>query len=159
MRKVVAVAAAPGLIAGIYIFIASFFGLTMDKLGAKAILLHLGIFALFIPLVLVERWSKGGDPFRGKPRWVVRSMQIFFLFVTVFLAFLALSHAASPEIVNGEYVLNSHGENSRVHFRERLSCPQRLGIAIICLRLDGVLLRTDNVLVVPPARRMDFGDA
>ena len=110
MRKVVAIAAAPGLIAGIYIFIASFFGLTMDKLGAKAILLHIGIFVLFIPLVVVERWSKGGDPFRGKPRWVVRSMQmLFLLFVTVFLAFLALSHAASPEIVNGEYVLNSHG--------------------------------------------------
>src|SRR5882762_3694944 len=90
MRKVVAIAAGPGLIAGIYIFIASFFGLTMDKLGAKAILLHLGIFALFIPLVIVERWSKGRDPFRGKPRWVVRSMQmLFLLFVTDFLAFLA----------------------------------------------------------------------
>lgn len=34
------------LIAGIYIFIASFLGLTIDKLGAKAFLLHLGIFAL-----------------------------------------------------------------------------------------------------------------
>jgi hypothetical protein len=112
MRKVMAIAAAPGLIAGIYIFIASFLGLTMDKLGAKAILLHLGIFALFIPLVIVEQqWSKGGDPFRGKPRWVVRSMQtLFLLFATVFLAFLALSHAASPEIVHGEYVLNSHGK-------------------------------------------------
>jgi len=50
-----AVVAAPGLIAGIYIFIASFFGLTMDKLGGKAFLLHLGLFALFIPLVIVER--------------------------------------------------------------------------------------------------------
>jgi len=41
MRKVVAIAAAPGLIAGICVFIASFLGLTMDKLGAKAILLHI----------------------------------------------------------------------------------------------------------------------
>jgi hypothetical protein len=40
MRKLVAVAAALGLIAGICIFIASFFGLTMDKLGAKAVLLR-----------------------------------------------------------------------------------------------------------------------
>jgi hypothetical protein len=110
MRKVMAVGAAPGLIAGIYIFIASFFGLTMNKLGGKAFLLHLGLFALFIPLVLVERWSKGVDPFRGKPRWVLRSMQILFLlFVVFFFTFLALSHAASPEIINGEYVLNSHG--------------------------------------------------
>lgn len=62
MRKVVAIAAVPGIIAGLYIFIASFFGLTMDKLGAKVFLLHLGIGVFFIPLVVVERWSKGVDP-------------------------------------------------------------------------------------------------
>ena len=44
MRKVFSIAAAPGFVAGTYIFIASFFGLTMDNLGMKAILLHLGIF-------------------------------------------------------------------------------------------------------------------
>jgi hypothetical protein len=91
------------------LFIASFVGLTMDKLGAKVFLLRLGIFALFIPLVAVERWSKGLNPLRGKPRWVIRSMQILFLlFLVVFFTFLALSHAASPEIINGEYVLNNH---------------------------------------------------
>jgi len=99
MRKVLAVAAAPGLLAGVYIFIASFFGLTMNKLGARAFLLHAGIFALFIPLVFVERWSKGVDPFRGKPPWVLRAMQILFLlFIVVFFSFLALSHAAMLDI-------------------------------------------------------------
>jgi hypothetical protein len=110
MRKVIAVVAAPGLVAGIYIFIASFFGLTMDKLGARAILLHLGIFALAIPLFVVDRRSKGVNSFRGKPRWVVRSTQILgLLCFASFFVFLALSHAASPEIINGEYVLNNHG--------------------------------------------------
>jgi len=111
MRKVIAMAAVPGFVAGIYISIASFFGLTMDKLGARAIFLHLGIFALAIPLAFVDRWSKGVNPLSGKPRWVARSMQILFLlFVVQFFVFLALSHAASPEIINGEYVLNSHGK-------------------------------------------------
>jgi hypothetical protein len=111
MRKVIAIAAAPGFVAGIGIFIASFFGLTMDKLEAKAFLLHLGIFALAIPLVFAERWSKGVNPFSGKPRWVVRSIQILgLLCVAFFFVFLALSHAASPEILNGEYVLNNHGK-------------------------------------------------
>jgi hypothetical protein len=111
MRKTIALLAAPGLVAAIYIFIASLFGLTMDKLGVKAVLLHLGIFALAMPLAFVERWGKGGDPFRGKPRWAVRTMQGFFaLFVVVFFSFLILSHAASPDIVNGEYVLNNHGK-------------------------------------------------
>lgn len=80
----------------------------MDKLGARAVLLHLGIFALAIPLAFVDRQ---GNPFRGKPRWVVRSMQILFLlFVAHFFVFLTLSHVAAPEIINGDYVLNSHGK-------------------------------------------------
>jgi hypothetical protein len=111
MRKAIAMSAALGSVVGICIFIASFFGLTMDKLGAKAFLLHLGIFALAIPLVFAKRWSKSVNPFRGKPGWVVRSIQILgLLFVASFLVFLALSHAASPEILNGEYVLNNHGK-------------------------------------------------
>ena len=111
MRKVIAIAAVLGLLAGIYIFIASFLGMTMDRLGARAFLLHLGIFAIGIPLIFVEKWPKGVDPFRGKPRWVLRSMQMpFLLFIVEFFAFLALSHAASPAIINGEYVLNSYGK-------------------------------------------------
>jgi hypothetical protein len=111
MRKVLAMVAAPGFLAGIYIFIASFFGLTMDKLGTRAVLLHVGIFALFIPLVTVERWSKGVDPFGGRPQWVVRSIKMLgLLCLVVFIVFLALSHAASPEIINGAYVLNNHGK-------------------------------------------------
>jgi hypothetical protein len=111
MRKGIAISAALGLIAGIYIFIASFYGLTLDKLGAKAFLLHLGIFALGVPLAVVERRSKGIDLLNGKPRWVVRSMQMLLLLsVVLFFAFLALSHVASPEIINRAYVLNSHGK-------------------------------------------------
>ena len=111
MRKVMAVAAAPGLIAGVDILIASFFGLTMNQLGRRVLLLHLGVFALFIPLIFIERRHKWVDPFRGKPSWVLRSMKILFLlFVVVFFSFLALSHAAMPDIINGQYVLNSHGK-------------------------------------------------
>ena len=111
MRKVIAIVAAPGCIAGAYIFITSFFGLTMEKLGARAVLLHLGIFVLFFPLAILERRSKDLDPFRGRPRWVVRSTQMLgLLCFVIFFVFLALSHAASPEIINGAYVLNSHGK-------------------------------------------------
>jgi hypothetical protein len=111
MRKVIAIPAAPGFFAGAYIFIASFFGFTMEKLGAKPFLLHIGVFALAIPLAIVDRWSKGVNPISGKPRWVVRSMQILgLLCIALLFVFLALSHAASPEIINGEYVLNDGGK-------------------------------------------------
>jgi hypothetical protein len=149
MRKALALAAAPGIIAGMYVFIATFFGLTMDKLGAKAFLLHLGIFSLAIPLIFVERWSKGLDPFRGKPRWALRIMQmLFLLFLAIFVTFLILSHAASPQIIDGEYVLNNHGKIVAHIFRTRLSVSESLGTALIRLRLDISLLDADDSLVV-----------
>ena len=78
--------------------------------GPKMFLLHLGIFVLAIPLILIERSSRV-DVYRGKPRWAVRSMQaVFLLFICVFLTFLIMSHATTPDIVNGQYVLNSHGK-------------------------------------------------
>jgi hypothetical protein len=75
------------------------------------LLLHLGIFAIAFPLIFVERWGTGVSLSRGEPRWAARSSQaLFVLFIVVFFSFMALSHAAAPEIVNGEYVLNSHGK-------------------------------------------------
>lgn len=110
VRKVIAIVAAPGFLAGVFIMGASFFGLTLDRLGMKAFAMHLGIFVLLIPLTFVEPNSKGRDLFRGKPRWAVRSIQtLFVFFVAVFIGFLVLSHGASPDIIGGEYVLNSHG--------------------------------------------------
>jgi hypothetical protein len=116
MRRVVAIVATPGLLAGIYIFVASFFGLTMDKLGSKAFLLHLGIFALAIPLIIIEKVERKGrirsgkDYYRAKPRWVGMGSGILgLLALGMFFSFLALGHLASPEIINGEYVLNNHG--------------------------------------------------
>jgi len=110
MRKVFAIAAAPGLAAGISIFVASFFGLTMDRLGLPAILLHLGVFALALPLAAIDRPLKGSTMFEGKPRWAVRSIQILgLLFIVIFFTFLALSHTASPQIIDGQYVLKGHG--------------------------------------------------
>src|ERR1700722_18606629 len=117
MRKILAIAAALVLIVSIYIFIASLYGLTMDKLGGRALLLHLGIFALAVPYILVERMKTNAQqffyglaPYDGRPIWVKRSMGIIFaFFITFFLTFLIQGHAASPEVIDGDYVLNNHG--------------------------------------------------
>ncbi len=90
----------------------------MDNLGARAFLLHLGIFVLFVPLIILERsklsgpsWLKAQDPWAGKPTWAVRSIQaVGLLFFVIFFVFFFLSHAASPEIKDGDFVLNSHGD-------------------------------------------------
>jgi hypothetical protein len=117
MRKIPAVVVALGLIASVYVFIASLYGLTLNKLGGKALLLHLAIFALAVPYIVVERMKTNGQqfsygvaPYDGRPIWVKRSMGIFFaLFITFFLIFLIQGHAAAPKVIDGDYVLNNHG--------------------------------------------------
>jgi len=124
MRKILAIAAALGLIVSIYIFIASLYGLTLDKLGGRALLLHLWIFALAVPYAVVERtktndqqFSCGVAPYQGRPIWVKRSMGIFFaFFITFFLIFLNQGHGASLDVIDGDYVLNNHGTIVRYLF-------------------------------------------
>ena len=111
MRKAMAFAAAAGLLASACILVASFLGFTMDRLGPRAVLMHVGLFVLGIPLVFADRWpSRSMNLFRGKPRWALRSLQIvFLLFAGVFLTYLALSHGTSAQAIGGDYVLSDHG--------------------------------------------------
>jgi hypothetical protein len=89
-----------------------------EQTWRQGILLHLGIFALAVPYIVVERMKANGQqfsyggvaPYEGRPIWVKRSMGIVFaFFITFFLIFLIQGHAASREIIDGEYVLNNHG--------------------------------------------------
>jgi hypothetical protein len=111
MRKIVAAAAGLGFLAALYIFVASFFGLTMDPFEPQGLLIFLGIVVIAVPKAIVDRGPRWVSPFDGKPRWALRSMQVLFvLFVGLFIAFLVLGHGAFPKIFNGEYVLDSHGK-------------------------------------------------
>jgi hypothetical protein len=54
--------AALGFTAATFIFVASFFGMTIDKLGTKAFVLHLGIFVLYLPSGPYGAEVKGNAP-------------------------------------------------------------------------------------------------
>ena len=89
----------------------------MDGMFRWAMLLHIGVFALLIPMYGVEYSAIKNSKFmwdaiwRGLPKWALRATQIVFLFFAAhFVLFLVQSHAASPEIINGQYVLSNHGE-------------------------------------------------
>jgi hypothetical protein len=121
MRRILGVMGAFGLSASTAAFIGSFLGLTLDKMGKWMFLLHGGIFLLFLPMVAIEYPAIRANVFfgqefeRGKPRWVISGINAsFILFVIIFVLFLVLSRAASPEIQNGQYVLNNHGDIIRV---------------------------------------------
>jgi hypothetical protein len=121
MRRILGIAGAFGLSASAAAFIGSFFGLTLDKMEKWPFVLHGGIFLLFLPMVTIEYPAIKANVFfwkefeRGKPRWLHSAIYAsFVLFVIIFVLFAVLSRVASPEIQNGQYVLNDHGNIIRV---------------------------------------------
>jgi hypothetical protein len=117
VRRSLAIVSASGLFASIVIYIASYHGATMDSIARWAIVLHIGIFVLLLPMYVVNYSTLRQRAFlwkgfaRGMPRWVVPSIKLLALFFAVhFALFLAQSQASAPETKNGKYVLNDHGK-------------------------------------------------
>jgi hypothetical protein len=121
IRRSVAVFAACGLAVSIAAYIGSYMGLTMDDISLWAIVIHVGVFVLFIPMCfqnyasLKDRsffWSEFSN---GRPKWVVPTIKLIGLFFVVhFVLFLIESHAASPQIKDGQYVLDNHGQIQQI---------------------------------------------
>src|SRR5215831_6635105 len=117
LRRCLAIIAASALAASLIVYALSFVGTTMEEMFRWAMLLTVSVFALVLPMYAVEysaiKNSKffGDAIWRGLPKWAVRAIQIVgLLFAAHFVPFLVQSHAASPEIINGEYVLSNHGQ-------------------------------------------------
>ena len=116
MRRMMATIAGFGFAVGVCVFISSFVGTTMEKLWPWSVALHIGIFALVLSIVVFERSALMGNNLFWKefeqrtPDWVILGIKLLgALFGIIFVLFLILSRAASPEIQNGDFVLNNHG--------------------------------------------------
>ena len=116
-----AIVGAFGLLASSSAFIGSFLGLTLDKLGKWILVLHGGVFLLALPMVAIEYPAKQANTLFwkdfecGKPRWIrLAIIATFILFAVIFILFALLNHVSSPEIQDGQYVLNNHGNIIRV---------------------------------------------
>src|SRR5580698_3119937 len=117
IRRSIAVLAACGLAASVSVYVGSFMGLTMDGIPLWAIVLHVGVFILFIPMCLQNYASLRGRSFfwsdfsKGSPKWVVPTIRLIGIFFLIhFVLFLIESHAAVPRIKDGLYVLDDHGQ-------------------------------------------------
>jgi hypothetical protein len=129
LRKLLATLSILGLVASIFAYLASFFGLTPGPDTDS----HLWVFAffggfilLYLPLVIVEYGSLSDRTFFWKgfaatrPRWTVPVIQIFgAVAMAHFVLFLILTHAASPAIVKAQFVLSDHGDVRRVISRSQ----------------------------------------
>jgi hypothetical protein len=149
IRRFLVVLAGCGLAASIAAYLGSFGRMTFDNLMPWPFVLHLGVFALVVPMVVIESssfnfktpawiWFSGGRPIergafswkgyaqgapvwgetfywkqfsRGMPKWVLPTIKLLGLFFFFhFILFLVQTHAASPQIKDGQYVLNNHGQ-------------------------------------------------
>jgi hypothetical protein len=120
-RLFLAVLSAFGLTASIVAYGGSYVGMSMDSLSFWAIMLHIGAIFLIVPMYLANLSGIKDRTFSWKvfaqemPRWVVPSIKLLGLFSALhFILFLIQSHAASPQIKNGEYVLNNHSQIVKV---------------------------------------------
>jgi membrane protease YdiL (CAAX protease family) len=121
MRKIIAIVACFGFAVSAILFISSFFGTTMEWSLPLPIVLHIGIFVLVASAVVFER-STGIQPNeswkefkRRSPDWAVYGIRLLGLFFgIIFVLFLVLSHFATPEIRNGDCILNNHGRIAAV---------------------------------------------
>jgi hypothetical protein len=117
LRRCLAFVSACALVAALTAYAISFMGATMDAVFRWALFLHIGVFALVLPMYAVEYSTIKGSRFlwdaiwRGVPKWGVRAIQMVgIIFAAHFVLFLVQGHAASPEIKDEHYVLNNHGQ-------------------------------------------------
>jgi hypothetical protein len=139
-RRVFAVFSACGLAASASAYVGSFFGATMNGLSEWAVVLHVGVFLLLLPMFAVESSSIKDRTFFwagfgiGTPKWVVGGIKLLgLLFAFHFVLFFFQSHAASPDIKDGEFVLNSHD-----HIVKVLTQAEYLTLKGAELRLDAM---------------------
>ena len=116
-RWLLAILSLAGLAVSVVVYVASFKGLTLDRMGIWVFVLHVGIFLPLIPMYGIESSAIRDRTFfwdgfkRGKPSWALPLIQILGLFFFAhFVLFFLISHGASPKIVDGRFVLDSHGQ-------------------------------------------------
>ena len=116
-RRFLAVLSLAGFTIGIVVYVGSFTGLTLNRMGIWAFILHAGFFVLLIPMYAIEHPGIRNRTFfwdgfrRGKPAWAYYMFQLFGAFFIVhFIMFLLVSHGAAPKIVDGKFALDNHGQ-------------------------------------------------
>ena len=102
-------------------YIESFSGATIGSISGWIILLCIGVFALGIPVQILEYPESKALTFfwkgfaRGMPRWVVPCAGLLWLTaIAHFVWFASHSGWGSPAILEGQYVLDARGHVLRL---------------------------------------------
>lgn len=120
-RRFLAILSLGAFIISVAVYAGSFNGLTMGRMGRYVFELHGGMILLLLLMCATEHSALRERTFfwkgfsEGMPAWVYPTLKLLGLSAMIhFVLFLALSHAAAPDIMNGKYVLNDHGQIKKV---------------------------------------------
>lgn len=116
MERILGNLALVGFIAALIVHLAAISQLFMIQDFSFVWVLHVGVFAVFVPFVFSARKNFGNTiPFQLLrelfPPWVLYAGKILMLYVVVnFIIFMIRSEWASPSILNGKFMLTEHGK-------------------------------------------------
>lgn len=116
MDRLIGIAALVGLTCAVAVHVLTFISVRIDPDMPQVWLLHLGIFVVFLPLVVSLRRTYGQNLSKAQlcsilPRWANTLVLLTFAYVFVnFVLFFLRTEGGSPEMRDGLYVLQSHGK-------------------------------------------------
>lgn len=115
MERLIGIVALVGLTCALAVHALTFISVRIDPDMPQVWLLHLGIFVVFLPLVVALRRTYGQSLSTAQlysilPRWANTLVVLTFAYVFLnFALFLFRMEGGSPEMRDGLYVLQSHG--------------------------------------------------
>jgi hypothetical protein len=115
MNRLFALAALLGFMLSLIVHVTALFGIDVSAQVPYVWFLHVGIFVVFVPFVLMSRKVLGTNPSVAQiretfPGWVVAVGGVIFAYAIInFLLFMVGTHGGSPSIHDGKFILQDHG--------------------------------------------------
>jgi hypothetical protein len=115
LKRALSLVAFAGFFMSLLVHVTTFFGIDPSKHVPFVWALHLGIFVVFIPMVIYQRPKLRKNNWRifidAVPRWARYAVKGFFAYALInFALFFYLSGGGVPEVRDGRYVLHNHGK-------------------------------------------------
>ncbi|WP_162999380.1 hypothetical protein [Burkholderia sp. Nafp2/4-1b] len=105
-----------GFVISLLVHVTALMGVNLAARVPDIWLLHIGIFIVFMPFVLVSRKELGRERTlwrlrKGLPNWVaVVGTMLFIYAITNFFLFMLHTEGGNPAVQDGRYVLLNHGK-------------------------------------------------
>ena len=89
----------------------TFWNVNLQERFPSVLFLHLGIFVLIVPFLLLIKWEEKQEKDSNKkmvfPNWLIAIYFILCLYTVINLAIFGFADKQNPMIVNGKYVLKN----------------------------------------------------